>query len=72
MGEGDNDIGDFFIGDEFGEVFHVGEFHRHEPFDGPLCPFGLDEIDGPAGGFCYVCTGGMSVLCDDGCVRRKT
>ena len=43
-------VGDFFVGDEFGKVFDVGEFHRHELL----------------GGFCYVCTGDLGVVCDDG------
>ena len=43
-------VGDFFVGDEFGKVFNVGEFHRHKLL----------------GGFCYVCTGDLGVVCDDG------
>jgi len=71
-GDGDNDVGDFFVGDEFGEVFDLGKFHRHEPFDGTICPVGLDQIDSSAGGFCYVSTGDLGVVCGDGCVRRNT
>ena len=62
----------FFVGDEFGKVFDVGEFHRHELFDGTICPFDLDEIDSLSGGFCYVCTGDLDIVCDNGYVRRKT
>jgi hypothetical protein len=53
-------------------VFDVGEFHRHQLFDGPLCPVSLDEVDGPADGFCNVCTGDLGVVGDDGGVKRDT
>jgi hypothetical protein len=53
-------------------VFDIGEFHRHEFFDGPICPVGLDEVDGPAGGFCYVCAGNFGVVRDDRCVKGDT
>ena len=71
-GDGDNDVSNFFVGDEFGEVFDVGKFHRHELFDGLPCPVGLDEIDGPAGRFSDVGTSDLGVVRDDGGVRRKT
>jgi hypothetical protein len=45
----------------------MGKFHRHELFDGPACPVGLDEIDGPRGGCCDgVGTGDLGVVRDNG------
>ena len=72
MVDGDNDVSGFFTGDDFGEMFHVGQFYRHELFDGPPCPVGFDEVNGPAGRFCDVGTGDLGVVRDDGGVRRKT
>ena len=57
--DGDNDVSEFFVGKE------LGEFHRHELFDGLLV------YRRPVGGFCDVGTGNLGVVRDNGGIKCR-